>query len=293
LILKLKTKGKLFPLALSTSSEFPMIFESQEEGLFNLQNFAFLCHFEIHENEKFPTGPTCHPPSATCLLPLAALRYFPPPCAHHPTAHLRCSSAWPRAPLLLTHLTASTSCSHLLSPYLFPTTPCLTEQPAYTSARARRAVALQSRSSSATAHLLAAHSLASTPWSPCSVFLCHCEAAPELCRGGLSPKLRPWAMPCQAMVRSTAPSHLQRALLFSPLRTPPTPLVKSPTASASHPLFCTAGCRPWVASRRPEPSSSLYTNGPKANAVHFPPWTPQRRPQASALMGPKLNVLNL
>jgi hypothetical protein len=69
-----------------------LIFEYREEGLFNLQSCAFLCHSEIHEKEKFSTGPTCDLPNATCLLTLAALRYFPPP---------HCS------------------CSHMLSPYLF------------------------------------------------------------------------------------------------------------------------------------------------------------------------------
>jgi hypothetical protein len=161
-------KGKWLPLALSTSSKFPLIFEYREEGLFNLQICVFLCHSEIHEKEKFSTGPTCHPPTATCLLTLAALRYFPPP---------HCS------------------CSHMLSPYLFPTTPCSTKQPAYTSVRAHRVIALQSRSSSTAAHLLATHSLASMPWSRCSFFLCHCQAMPELCRGRPSPSLVPEQAP--------------------------------------------------------------------------------------------------
>jgi hypothetical protein len=55
------------------------IFGHWEEGLFNLQSCAFLCHSKIHEKEKFSTGPTCHPPSAPWLLTLAALRYFPLP----------------------------------------------------------------------------------------------------------------------------------------------------------------------------------------------------------------------
>jgi hypothetical protein len=41
------------------------IFGHREEGLFNLQSCAFLCHSEIHEKERFSMGPTCHPSSAS------------------------------------------------------------------------------------------------------------------------------------------------------------------------------------------------------------------------------------
>jgi hypothetical protein len=88
-------KGKLLPLALSTSSKFPLIFEYREEGLFNLQSCAFLCHSETHEKRKVSYGLTCHSPGASCLKIFSTALCSSPHC---PLALLLCLATSPTAP---------------------------------------------------------------------------------------------------------------------------------------------------------------------------------------------------